>query len=91
MIVNGVKVTADPSLTNEEIHAAVQDEIRLWQERGKTLGAVELSAEENSIVIRASEKSPIRRVRRITGYLSTIEQFNDAKKAECADREIHMG
>lgn len=89
MLVNGVRVNADPALNNEEIVALVHDEIRLWQQRNKTLGAVELSLDGESIIIRGHEKSPIRRVRRITGYLSTIDQFNDAKRAECNDRKEH--
>jgi ribonucleoside-triphosphate reductase (formate) len=32
----------------------------------------------------------IRRVRRITGYLSTIERFNDAKQAELNERFAHL-
>lgn len=32
----------------------------------------------------------IRRVRRITGYLSTIDRFNDAKRAELSDRRTHL-
>jgi ribonucleoside-triphosphate reductase len=32
----------------------------------------------------------IRRVRRITGYLSTVDRFNDAKKAELQDRRSHL-
>lgn len=31
----------------------------------------------------------IRRIRRITGYLSTIDRFNDAKQAELRDRTKH--
>src|SRR5690554_1431069 len=31
----------------------------------------------------------IRRVRRITGYLSTVDRFNDAKKAELSHRKPH--
>lgn len=33
---------------------------------------------------------PIRRIRRITGYFSTIDRFNDAKKAELKDRIPHL-
>lgn len=33
--------------------------------------------------------SNIRRVRRITGYFSTVDRFNDGKKAELYDRVIH--
>lgn len=32
----------------------------------------------------------ISRVRRITGYFSRVENFNDAKKAELRDRVVHM-
>lgn len=32
----------------------------------------------------------IRRVRRITGYFSTIDRFNDAKKAELKERRAHL-
>jgi anaerobic ribonucleoside-triphosphate reductase len=31
----------------------------------------------------------IRRIRRITGYLSTVDRFNDAKRAELRDRNSH--
>lgn len=31
----------------------------------------------------------IRRIRRITGYLSTVDRFNDAKQAELKDRKAH--
>jgi ribonucleoside-triphosphate reductase len=31
----------------------------------------------------------IRRIRRITGYLSTVDRFNDAKQAELRERVIH--
>ncbi|MHB1420458.1 MAG: anaerobic ribonucleoside-triphosphate reductase [Bacillota bacterium] len=33
--------------------------------------------------------SSVRRVRRITGYLSTVDRFNDAKQAELRDRKSH--
>lgn len=35
------------------------------------------------------DSEDIRRIRRITGYLSTIDRFNDAKQAELADRIKH--
>lgn len=36
------------------------------------------------------QSTDIRRVRRITGYLSTVDRFNDAKKAELRDRKSHF-
>ncbi|MCE5207807.1 MAG: anaerobic ribonucleoside-triphosphate reductase [Chloroflexi bacterium] len=38
----------------------------------------------------ACGSADIRRIRRITGYLSTVDHFNDAKKAELNDRKSHM-
>ena len=32
----------------------------------------------------------ISRIRRITGYFSKVENFNDAKKAELRDRVVHI-
>jgi len=37
----------------------------------------------------ACQGQQIRRVRRITGYLSTVDRFNDAKLAELKDRRPH--
>ncbi|MHB1119775.1 MAG: anaerobic ribonucleoside-triphosphate reductase, partial [Bellilinea sp.] len=38
----------------------------------------------------ACDSSEIRRIRRITGYLSTLDRFNDAKKVELNDRKSHL-
>ena len=35
------------------------------------------------------EEEPFDRIRRITGYLSEVRQFNDAKKDELKDRVLH--
>lgn len=50
---------------------------------------MELGLDGEEIIVKATEKSPIRRVRRITGYLSSIDNFNDAKVAECRSRVTH--
>lgn len=89
MLIKGIAVSADAALTNEEISTTVDQELQLWSKRGKTLGAMELTLEGDEIIVKAFEKSPIRRVRRITGYLSNLENFNDAKRSECLSREIH--
>lgn len=89
MVVDGIKVLADAELSNEEIMYYIEEEKRLWENRNKKLGQLELSLDGGEIVVKATERSPIRRVRRITGYLSTIDNFNDAKVAECNDRTRH--
>ena len=89
MTINGIHIVADPSLTNEEIALLVSEEQALWHERNKTIAYMEINRDGEEIIINASERSPIRRVRRITGYLSNIDNFNDAKKQECENRFIH--
>ena len=89
MLINGITVTADQALASEEINALVAEEIQLWQLKSKTLGFLDLTIDGDDVVIKAREKSPIRRVRRITGYLSDLENFNEAKREECLSRVIH--
>lgn len=89
MVVNGIQVIADPRLSREEITQFITEEQQLWHSRNKQLGQVELSLDQDEIIVKATEKSPIRRVRRITGYLSSFDNFNDAKAAECTDRAKH--
>jgi hypothetical protein len=90
MIVSGVNVVADPTLSREEIIHLVAEEKRIWETRNKQIGLLELAIDGEEVVIKATEKSPIRRVRRITGYLSVIDNFNNAKAAECNDRVQHI-
>lgn len=90
MIVGGVKVVADPAISADEIAKLITEEKGRWENRHKKLGEVKLVLEGDEILIHAVERSPIRRVRRITGYLSSIDNFNDAKVAECKDRTNHM-
>ena len=89
MLVSGINVIADPVLTPEEIAHFVAEEKLLWEDQKKQLGKIELCLDGEEVIVKASEKSPIRRIRRITGYLSSIDNFNDAKVAECIDRTKH--
>lgn len=90
MLIHGIQVVADSSLTQDEITTLVEEEIQLWKAQNKVLGSVELALEDDTIVVKAVERSPIHRVRRITGYLSTLDKFNDAKRAECVARQVHI-
>lgn len=90
MTINGIQIAADPTLTSEEIAMLVAEEQAIWRERNKTIAHMEIARDGEDLVINASEKSPIRRVRRITGYLSNIDNFNDAKKQECERRIVHV-
>lgn len=90
MIINGVNVVADSEITEEEIRVIVADELKLWKKRGKELASVQLSIHGDAIEVKAVERSPIKRIRRITGYLSTEDRFNSSKQAELSDRVAHL-
>lgn len=88
-IVMGVRVSADPLITRSEIESIVAEERSKCLADGREIARIELSLEGEEIIVRTVEKSPIRRVRRITGYLSNMENFNDAKQDELAARKAH--
>ncbi|MCW2278588.1 anaerobic ribonucleoside-triphosphate reductase [Heliophilum fasciatum] len=46
---------------------------------------------EDGLCFRVCGEVPIERIRRITGYLSKVNNFNDAKKAELEHRVSHAG
>lgn len=89
-MINQVVVTYDPELSMDEITAIVKEEVKLWGDKSKELARVEITLDGDDIIVKSVEKSPVRRVRRITGYLSNVENFNDAKQAELAQRYKHM-
>lgn len=88
-IVLDLMVSADPLITRSEIESIVAEERSKWLADGRKISRIELSLEGEEIIVRTVEKSPIRRVRRITGYLSNMENFNDAKQDELAARKAH--
>ena len=89
-MINQVVVTYDPELSMDEITAIVKEEVKLWGDKSKELARVEVTLDGDDIIVKSVEKSPVRRVRRITGYLSNIENFNDAKQEELSQRYKHM-
>lgn len=89
-LINGISVEIPDGMVKEEAQHYVLDEVELWKEKGKIINHIALSLAGDEIVIKAYEKSPIKRVRRITGYLSTTDNFNDAKQAELHDRVTHF-
>lgn len=92
MIIDGITVTSPVDMTIEEAMLYVRDEVEHWRqhESGKQIGSIAISIDGDEIVISAKERSPIKRVRRITGYLSTEDRFNPAKQAELGDRVKHI-
>ncbi|MBP1763975.1 MAG: anaerobic ribonucleoside triphosphate reductase [Firmicutes bacterium] len=90
MTMNDVLVQMPEGMKEDEAKYYVDEEIKSWESKGKVLGKVVLELDKDEVVIKAFEKSPIRRIRRITGYLSEQTNFNDAKRAELAQRTYHF-
>ena len=87
-----VIVDGDVNITEKIKNDIVAEEVHYWQSQGKEVGEVRISKDKDNdakVVIASLPKSPIKRVRRITGYLSAVENFNDAKRAELKDRVKH--
>lgn len=86
-----MKIIADPMLHPDEVKYLVENERKEWQGLGKEIAEISLALDGSEVCVEVKEKSPIKRVRRITGYLSNLENFNEAKRAECEARVIHAG
>lgn len=85
-----VKVTAAEGISQQEIDMIMAEEIKMYEEQGKHLGELNLELAGGEIVVHSAPVSNITRVRRITGYLSNQNNFNDAKRGELRDRTTHM-
>jgi hypothetical protein len=90
MVIDDVIIQADEAISESEIRQILAEERIAWLAKSKTLGRMELTLDGDEIVIKAFERSPIKRIRRITGYLSTEDRFNTAKQAELGDRRAQV-
>ena len=90
IVIDGITVTHDECLSMEEVMQYLADEQEEWNAKGKELARIELILDSDMVIIKAVEKSPVKRVRRITGYLSNMENFNDAKQDDLSQRYHHI-
>lgn len=89
-----VIIDGDVNITEKFKNDIVAEEVHYWQSQDKEVGEVRISKDKDNdakVVIASLPKQKIKRVRRITGYLSAVENFNDAKRAELNDRAVHGG
>lgn len=90
LIVDEVKVLVEGF---EPSTAEIREYIKLAREDSdEAIAEIKLVQNENGCIdmdYRPKDK-PFERICRITGYLSTLDRFNDAKRAEVADRVSHI-
>lgn len=89
-MLDSVPIYVDDHISEAEAKQYAADEIRLWQAKGKKLAHIRLQLDKDEVIITGAERSPIKRIRRITGYLSSTDHFNDAKRAELEARVRHI-
>ena len=83
------KMSVAKGIGNKQAEDIIMAEAERYLAEGKFLGEISLEVDGDEIVVRSSPASTIKRVRRITGYLSDENNFNDAKRAELKDRVEH--
>lgn len=88
---NGIKLIYPDDMPLEEAQEYCQDEIDCWAVEcpSKVIASVEITLHDEEVEIHSEERSPITRVRRVTGYLSSANNFSDHKRAELRDRVKH--
>lgn len=85
----GIKITCPDDMDRDEAVSYVDEELALNPKMKLVRMDISLTADLNGVELHPVYDT-ITRVRRITGYLSTVEKFNDAKRAEERDRVAHM-
>ena len=89
-VIEDVMVSHTGEVSLEESTMIVLEEKEIWAIKGKELARVYIDVDGEELVVESVEKSPVKRVRRITGYLSNMTNFNQSKADEAAQRVAHM-
>ena len=84
---HGIKINCADGISQEEAAIYLNNQLQVMPH--KTLLSLDLGLDGNDVVVKPHYDTIVR-VRRITGYLSTLPRFNDAKKKEAADRVSHI-
>lgn len=85
--IDGVNVVCPDDMEQGEVEVYAKGEIKA---SARKLAKIEVKLVGEEVEVKSYERSPIRRVRRITGYLSDASNFNDSKRAELRDRQSHI-
>lgn len=86
---NNINIYFPDEMSLEEAIGYVDEELSLNPKMRLASIDIILSTDKQDVEIHPVYNT-INRVRRITGYLSTLPKFNDAKRAEERDRVAHI-
>lgn len=84
---NDVMVACPDEMPQQEAQEYVQEQLTIQPNR--KLVEMDISLDGEKVLLKPHYESIIR-VRRITGYLSTLPRFNDAKRDEEKNRLKHL-
>ena len=91
MTYQGVVVKYDDSISEEEARELTRAEKRDWWDNldHMALGYLTIKRVDGEIELHGKEAPPIERLRRITGYISCTNRWNNGKLDELKDRVKH--
>ena len=87
IVINGVNIVCNEKITVDELQKYLELEQKRFPYRKIDKLVIEISGED--VFLKPVFNSVIR-LRRITGYLSNINNFNNAKQEEAHDRVKHI-
>ena len=85
--IKNIKVEYPECMEDWEVQVYVEDAIATSR---VDLARIDIKLIGDEVDVKSYERSPITRLRRVTGYLSRVSNFNDAKAAEVAARKVHF-
>ena len=91
MIYKNVKITKPDDMADEEATIYLEQQFKnMSEELDNLISEIIITFENNEVVLKGKQKNHIRRVRRVTGYLSQSDNFNPSKSAELSQRVTHI-
>jgi len=85
------KITVEGNLSAKEIELLLQQEQAKAHSQGRLVTEMAINViSDEELEVKVVTSPPIKRVRRITGYLAEIERFNSAKQQELINRTTHI-
>ena len=87
----GITISCPSAMPPAEAEQYAEAQLQRWPD--KEISAVNIKPDPDDpdfVIVTATERRPIERIRRITGYLTgSVDRWNNAKQAELKDRTTH--
>jgi len=92
VIVDGVSVLVSEGVevSEAEVRSLVSEEKARAKRDGRIVTEIKVESGGGELVVKVTTTPPIRRIRRITGYLAPTDRWNPGKLAELRDRYSSM-